>query len=53
MQTFIIPETKINEFDPRLKFEMWLTENCIQCLKQARRSIETGFWRICEAAQIH
>ena len=52
-------EAEIKEFEPGLKFETRLKYGWFHLKSRSmfqdltRRSIETGFWRILEPAQIH
>ena len=46
-------EGRIKEFEPRLKYGWFLLELYLTFQDISQRSIETSFWRIWDAAQIH
>ena len=50
---YSVSEGEFKEFETRLKYGWfhWKMDSMFQDL--SRRSIETGFWRIWDAAQIH
>ena len=56
---FSLPEAEFKEFEPRFKFEPqlkygWFHLKLYQFFQDlSRRSIETGFWGIWDAAIIH
>ena len=49
----ICPEAEFKEFDPRLKNGLFHLKSYSMFQDLSQRSIETGFWRIWDAAQIH
>ena len=59
MQEGVTSEAELKEFEPRLKFKLqlkygWFYLKLYSIFKDLiRRSIETGFWQIKVAAQIH
>ena len=47
------PEAEFKEFEPRLKYGWFPLKLYSMFQDSSRRSIETGFWRTLDAAQIH
>ena len=53
MIKLIRTEAEFTEFEPRLKYGWFHLKSYSMFYVLSRRSIETGFWEIWDAVQIH